>query len=126
MRLHDLELAKRAEPVIAKAEEILEQLGSFDEIRRYYEAREIAIHDKISRITGAREEGKAEVWAEGQRKKSLQIARSLLDILDDSTISEKTGLTLEEVSRLRLQRYQGNEYEKAAWDSIEFCSFLHE
>lgn len=94
-----LEMAKRAEPAIARAEEILKQLGSFDEIRRYYEAREIAIHDEITRITGARAEGRVE----GQREKSLEIARSLLDILDDQTISEKTGLSLEEVSKLRLQ-----------------------
>jgi len=53
-----LEMAKKAEPTIARAKEILTKLGSFDEIRRYYEAREIAIHDEISRITGARAEGK--------------------------------------------------------------------
>jgi predicted transposase/invertase (TIGR01784 family) len=90
-----LEMAKKAEPAIEKAEKILEHLGSFDAIRRYYEAREIAIHDEISRITGAREEG--------QREMSLQIARNLLGILDDHTISEKTGLTLEEVRSLKLQ-----------------------
>ncbi len=55
-----LEMAKKAEPAIARAEEILTKLGSFDEIRRYYEAREIAIHDEITRITGARAEGKLE------------------------------------------------------------------
>ncbi|MDD4295521.1 MAG: hypothetical protein PHC69_01000 [Ruminiclostridium sp.] len=46
-------MMKRTEPAIAKAEEILEHLGSFDEIRRYYEAREMAIHDEITRITGS-------------------------------------------------------------------------
>lgn len=34
-------------PAIAKAEEILEHLGTLEEIRRYYEAREMAIHDEI-------------------------------------------------------------------------------
>ena len=98
-----LEMAKIAEPAIARAEEILKQLGSFDEIRRYYEAREIAIHDEITRITGARAEGRAEGKVEGEREKSLQIAKSLLDILDDRIIAEKTGLSLEDVSRLRTQ-----------------------
>jgi len=55
-----LEMAKKAEPAIARAEEILTKLGSFDEIRRYYEVREMAIHDEITRITGARAEGKLE------------------------------------------------------------------
>jgi hypothetical protein len=55
-----LEMAKEAEPAIARAEEVLKRLGNFDEIRRYYEAREIAIHDEITRLTGARAEGRAE------------------------------------------------------------------
>ncbi|NLB41771.1 MAG: Rpn family recombination-promoting nuclease/putative transposase [Clostridiales bacterium] len=98
-----LETAKREEPAIARAEEVLKQLGSYDEIRRYYEAREMAIHDEISRITGAREEGRDEGIEEGERKKAMQIAESLLGILDDRTISEKTGLSLEDVGKLRIQ-----------------------
>jgi predicted transposase/invertase (TIGR01784 family) len=98
-----LEMAKIAEPAIAKAERILEHLGSFDEIRRYYEAREMAIHDEISRITGARAEGISIGKAEGQLVKSVEIAKNLLDILDDQTISKKTGLPIEDVSKLRLQ-----------------------
>ena len=90
-----LEMAIKAEPAIARAEKILEQLGSFEEIKRYYEAREIAIHDEVTRITGAR--------AEGQLERSIQIARSLLDILDDRTISEKTGIPLEDVVKMRQQ-----------------------
>jgi hypothetical protein len=35
----------------------LEYLGTNEEIRRYYDSREKAIHDEITRITGAREEG---------------------------------------------------------------------
>ena len=92
-------MAKREEPALARAETILEHLGSFDEIRRYYEAREMAIHDEVTRLTGAKAEGIAEGIAkgkaegrtegriegisEGERKKALQIARSLLDVLDN-------------------------------------------
>jgi predicted transposase/invertase (TIGR01784 family) len=110
-----LEMAKEAEPAIAKAEEILAQLGSFDEVRRYYEAREKAIHDEISRITGAKAEGREEGIAlgiaqgieqgivRGQRETSMQIAKSLLGILDVQTISDKTGLSLKEVEELKRQ-----------------------
>jgi predicted transposase/invertase (TIGR01784 family) len=94
---------KKRGTCIARAEEVLKQLGSFDEIKRYYEAREMAIHDEISRITGAREEGRDEGIEEGERKKAMQIAESLLGILDDRTISEKTGLSLEDVGKLRIQ-----------------------
>ena len=109
------EMAKREEPAIARAEELLERLGSFDEIRRYYEAREMAIHDEVTRLTGAKAEGITEGIAkgraegivegisEGEKKKATQIARSLLDVLDDKVISEKTGLPIEEVTKLRIQ-----------------------
>ena len=108
-------MAKKQEPAIARAEEVLELLGSFDEIRRYYESREMAIHDEVTRLTGARDEGMAkgltegmekgltEGMAKGEKKKAVQIARNLLDVLDDKTISEKTGLDQEEIAKLRLQ-----------------------
>ena len=62
---------KKRGTCIARAEEVLKQLGSFDEIRLYYEAREMAIHDEISRITGAREEGREK----GERKKERKPCR---------------------------------------------------
>lgn len=37
----------------------------------------------------------------GKDEKALEIAKNLLDILDDKTIAEKTGLTEEEVAKLR-------------------------
>ncbi|EIJ36556.1 Rpn family recombination-promoting nuclease/putative transposase [Thiothrix nivea] len=39
--------------------------------------------------------------AEAEHIKAVNIARNLLDILDDATIAQKTGLTVEEVSALR-------------------------
>ena len=100
-------MAKKQESAIARAEELLERLGSFDEIRRYYEYREMAIHDEVTRLKGARaegiEEGIAKGIAEGRAEVIAEISRSLLDILDDRTISEKTGLAIEEVAKLRLQ-----------------------
>jgi len=44
-----------------------------------------------------REEGKIE----GEHQKSIEIAKNLLDILDDETISIKTGLTIDEIINLR-------------------------
>ena len=37
----------------------------------------------------------------GQMEEKIAIARSLLDILDDKTISQRVGLELEEVKKLR-------------------------
>lgn len=38
---------------------------------------------------------------EGRLEEKLDIARNLLDVLDDETISKKTGLSIEEVKKLR-------------------------
>lgn len=38
---------------------------------------------------------------EGKLEEKLEIARNLLDVLDDETIARKTGLSIEEVKKLR-------------------------
>ncbi len=92
-----LEMVMKSEPAIAKAEEILEYLGSLDEVKRYYEAREMAIHDEVTRITGAKEEGRIEGRIEGK----IDIARRLISIgMDVKQISDVTGLSTEEVCKL--------------------------
>ena len=48
-------------------------------------------------IAKGREEGREE----GAKNKAFDIARNLLDIMDDATVSKKTGLTVAEVSALR-------------------------
>jgi predicted transposase/invertase (TIGR01784 family) len=39
---------------------------------------------------------------EGKEEKAIEIAKNLLDVLDDETISQKTGLSIEEVGKLRI------------------------
>lgn len=46
-------------------------------------------------------EGKEEGLKEGEKKKALEIAKSLLDILDIETISSKTGLSIDEINKLK-------------------------
>jgi len=48
-----------------------------------------------------KEEGREEGREEGEKQAKLKIARSLLDILDDQTIAEKTGLSVKKVNQLR-------------------------
>ncbi|MGZ8158148.1 MAG: Rpn family recombination-promoting nuclease/putative transposase [Methylobacter sp.] len=48
------------------------------------------------------QEGLQKGLQEGRQEAQKAIARNLLDILDDVTIAQKTGLTPEEVSQLRL------------------------
>ena len=37
----------------------------------------------------------------GRKNKALEIAENLLDVLDNQTIAVKTGLTIEEIEKLR-------------------------
>ncbi len=65
-----------------------------DQIRqKYYEqkGKEVGI-----------QEGKEVGIQEGMKKEKIKIARNLLDVLDDETISLKTGLSIDEIKKLRL------------------------
>ncbi len=99
-------MAMNIDPNIAKAQELLERLGSLDEVRRYYEAREMAVHDEVTRLTGAKAEGhaigKAEGEAEGIIKGKLEAARQMLaKNLPEDLIIEITGLTPEQLAALK-------------------------
>ena len=41
------------------------------------------------------------IYNEGRTKEKTEIATNLLDVLDDKTIADKVGLSIEEVIRLR-------------------------
>lgn len=85
---------------LRKAREVLASISCDKETRQLAEMREKAILDKISFEDGARRAG----YEEGELKKAKSIALNLLDVLDDKVISEKTGLSIEEVKELRKQQ----------------------
>jgi hypothetical protein len=57
------------------------------------EKREMVMEDQRNAVRKGREEG--------MREKAWEIAKQLLDVLDDQTISKKTGLTIEDIQQLR-------------------------
>lgn len=61
------------------------------------ERREMFIADQRNALLKAQRQG----YAEGRREQALDIARSLLDVLDVETISAQTGLSVDELRRLR-------------------------
>jgi predicted transposase/invertase (TIGR01784 family) len=72
---------------IVKAIEAVDRM--FDEEERLvYELRMQKLADAATLIISAEEKGKAE----GERNATMELARQLLDVLDDATIAEKTGL----------------------------------
>ena len=65
------------------------------------ERRELFIYDQQGAILKASQSGIEQGRAEGMRSKAIAIARQLLSRLDDDTISQVTGLTVEDVQNLR-------------------------
>jgi predicted transposase YdaD len=52
-------------------------------------------------VEKGREEGISIGFEKGEFKKALEIARNLLDVLDNQTIAKKTGLSVEKIQALR-------------------------
>ncbi|MGN0143651.1 MAG: Rpn family recombination-promoting nuclease/putative transposase [Clostridium sp.] len=78
---------------IREAKDELIRLSNDDEQRQIYEMRAKILKDKVSALNHAERQG--------MEKKAMEIARNLLDILDDETISLKTGLSIDEIKKLR-------------------------
>lgn len=77
------------EPAIEKAENKLEYLSSDESTMSVYWERERSLHERANMINSA------------EIRKSLQIAKNLLDVLDDQTIAIKTGLDIRQIIELR-------------------------
>jgi predicted transposase/invertase (TIGR01784 family) len=86
---------------IKTAYEILQRVSKSKEARMAYEARQAEIMDQLTREKTAKEEGKEEGIKQGIEKGRKEVAENLLDLLDDETISAKTGLSVEFVKGLR-------------------------
>ena len=69
------------------------------------EKRQMFLHDNRNAVLKARQEGEQLGRQEGERlgrqEERLEIAKSLLDILDVETIAQKTGLAVAEVRQLK-------------------------
>ncbi|HBK96487.1 MAG TPA: transposase [Microcoleaceae bacterium UBA10368] len=92
-------------PEIHKAFDIANQARLSREEVEDLDRREQFIYDQQGAILKAsqsgREAGREEGREEGMRSKAIAIARQLLSRLDDDTISQTTGLSLEDVQNLR-------------------------
>ena len=93
------------EPVIQKAENKIEYISSDTKAMELYWNRETSLHERANMINSAMdrglEKGREEGREEGEKIKAIEIAKNLLDVLDNNTISLKTGLTVNEVEGLR-------------------------
>ncbi|MGL5049842.1 MAG: hypothetical protein ACRC6E_04310 [Fusobacteriaceae bacterium] len=111
--------------MVVKAEEELYKISSNEDERELYRIREKAYLDELSAIAEAQARGREKGIEEGMEKgievgiekgievgiekgievgrkeQSLQIAMSLIGLLSDEIIAEKTGLKVEEIQSLK-------------------------
>ena len=94
---------------IRQAKDELIRMSNDDTQRQIYEMRAKTLKDKISALNEAErkgiakgmEKGIAKGIEEGEKKKAIEIAKSMIDIgLDKDTISKSTGLTTDEIDNL--------------------------
>jgi len=69
----------------------------------HYQASMVESSYGIGKLKG-RKESRKEGRKEGLREGKLQVAGNLLEVLDDATIAQKTGLPLEDVQKLRKKK----------------------
>ncbi|SHH41466.1 Rpn family recombination-promoting nuclease/putative transposase, partial [Tepidibacter thalassicus] len=82
---------------VKKAIEKLDTMYLEKEEREIYENERKAMMIRKAEVKTAEIKGRKE----GEYKKSIEIAKNLLDVLDNETIAIKTGLSVEEVNKLR-------------------------
>lgn len=88
-----LELIKEKDPAIEKAKTVLDYLANDEETMYLYELREKAVHDEVTRMYGAREEGKKE-------EKVDMVKKMLLEKIEMDIILKISGLTRQEVEKI--------------------------
>ena len=66
-----------------------------------YEYMGLKEFDEINAIRTAEKKAMERGLQAGEKKKAVEIAKNLLDILDNETISSKVGLSVEEIEKLR-------------------------
>ena len=94
----------------AKAE-LIRLSGDRKERERYEKRRESRLNE-VSALSYAEEkgiqkgieQGVKQGLEQGAKQRNIEIAKNLLDILDDETISLKTGLSIEEVKEIRKEQ----------------------
>jgi predicted transposase/invertase (TIGR01784 family) len=88
-------------PQIQRAFQIANQTNLTREELDEVEKVELFLQDQRNAISFAESQARQEGQTEGRTEKAIEIARQLLNILDDQTISRTTGLSLEEIQNLR-------------------------
>lgn len=96
--IRNLELSKAE---IKEAKDELYRLSRDKSEIELYNLREKAFYDEISALAASEEKGIKKGIEQGREQGKIEIAKNLLDILDNETIALKTGLSIVEIEKLR-------------------------
>ena len=89
---------------IKKAFEVANRADLTREELEDLEHQEIYIQDQRNAITKAVKQAVSQAVPQAMKEKALEIAKGLLDVLDEATIAQTTGLTVEEIQKLKQAR----------------------
>ena len=89
---------------IKKAFEVANRADLTREELEDLEHQEIYIQDQRNAITKAVKQAVSQAVSQAMKEKALEIAKGLLDVLDEATIAQTTGLTMEEIQKLKQAR----------------------
>ncbi|MDY5911910.1 MAG: Rpn family recombination-promoting nuclease/putative transposase [Inconstantimicrobium porci] len=78
---------------IREAKDELVRISNNQEQRELYEMRAKILKDKVSALN--------EAERKGINKGKFEVAKNLLNILDDETIAKTTGLSIDEIKKIR-------------------------
>ena len=78
---------------IREAKDELVRISNDQEQRELYEMRAKILKDKVSALN--------EAERKGINKGKFEVAKNLLNILDDETIAKTTGLSIDEIKKIR-------------------------
>ncbi len=98
---------------LEKAKETLDYLAMPQDEQTRYDQYQTDLRDQASAYESTfvigeikrHKRGREERLEEGEKNKAYEIATNLPDLLDDKTISSKTGLSAEDVKKLREKNY---------------------
>ncbi len=99
--LDDVPQTMKSEPAIEQAFQVANRANLSQAELDALEQREFFVRDMHRLVEVAEQKAKKAGLEEGRKEGIEAVARRLLDILDDEMISQKTGLTLDEVRKLR-------------------------
>ncbi|MGL5428685.1 MAG: hypothetical protein ACRDAS_12320, partial [Cetobacterium sp.] len=96
-----VEEAEETVKEIKLAKKKLYVISSDEDEREKYRMREKSRLDAASALATAELKGLEKGKAEGERLAKLEIAKSLLGLISDELIAEKTGLSIKEIDGLK-------------------------